>query len=289
MITNEYSPSQDFLRVATATPEVAIANVDVNLNRITNLYKQANQHNVSLVVFPELCLTGYSIQDLVRQSTLLDQAKYGLLNFAKYTKGINTAAILGLPICIGNAIYNCAAFIADGEIKGIVPKQNLPTYNEFYEKRWYQSWNNKQNIQISIGNIETTFGTNQLFKIENQLIGIEICEDLWAPEPQNINLVKNGATIIVNPSASPEAVAKSNYRRELISSTSARLSAGYIYSGADISESTSEIVMSGHAMIDELGTILAERRPFKTLSRLMIADINVQHILHERQKNNKFP
>lgn len=285
----EYSPSQDFLRVATATPEVAIADVDTNLARISELYSQASQQNVSLIVFPELCLTGYSIQDLVRQSSLLEAAKNSLLEFAKSTKNINTAAILGLPICVGNAIYNCAAFVADGQIKGIIPKQNLPTYNEFYEKRWYQSWDKKQNIQIELNQFETTFGTNQLFKIGNQLIGIEICEDLWVPEPPNIKLVKNGATIIANPSASPEAVAKSNYRRELVSNTAARLSIGYVYAGADMSESTAEIVMSGHAIISELGTTLAEREPFQLCSRLQIADIDTQHIIHERQKTTNFP
>lgn len=285
----EYSPSQDFLRVATATPEVAIADVDTNLARISELYSQASQQNVCLIVFPELCLTGYSIQDLVRQSSLLEAAKNSLLEFAKSTKNINTAAIIGLPICVGNAIYNCAAFVADGQIKGIIPKQNLPTYNEFYEKRWYQSWDKEQNIQIKLNQFETTFGTNQLFKIGDQLIGVEICEDLWVPEPPNINLVKNGATIIANPSASPEAVAKSNYRRELVSNTAARLSVGYVYAGADMSESTAEIVMSGHAIISELGTTLAEREPFQLCSRLQIADIDTQHIIHERQKTTNFP
>lgn len=285
----EYSPSQDFLRVATATPEVAIADVDTNLARISELYSQASQQNVSLIVFPELCLTGYSIQDLVRQSSLLEAAKNSLLEFAKSTKNINTAAIIGLPICVGNAIYNCAAFVADGQIKGIIPKQNLPTYNEFYEKRWYQSWDKKQNIQIELNQFETTFGTNQLFKIGDQLIGVEICEDLWVPEPPNINLVKNGATIIANPSASPEAVAKSSYRRELVSNTAARLSIGYVYAGADMSESTAEIVMSGHSIISELGTTLAEREPFQLSGRLQIADIDAQHIIHERQKTTNFP
>jgi len=284
-----YQPYQDFLRVATATPEVSIADVAANISRIYDLYIQATNNNVSLVVFPELSITGYSIQDLVQQPLLQKQALNGLVVLANRTKNKNTAAIVGLPIAVSNAVYNCAAFIADGQIKGIVPKQNLPTYNEFYEKRWYQAWDKRPNISIPIDNQNITFGINQLFKINNQLVGIEICEDLWVPEQANINLIKNGATIIANPSASTETVTKADYRRQLVSNTSARLSAGYIYSSANQSESTAETVMSGHAMIYELGVKLAEHAPFSKPQPLMIAEIDTQHVIHDRQKTTNFP
>lgn len=284
-----YEPKRDFLRVATATPEVAIADVTENLARMCELYDQAVDAHTSLVVFPELSLTGYSIQDLVQQPALLDTARQALAGFAEYTKGRNTAAIVGLPFVVGNAIYNTAAVVSEGEIRGIVPKQNLPTYNEFYEKRWYQTWDERPNTQVLVDQTAVTFGRDQLFAIGDQLVGIEICEDLWVPQQPSIRLAENGATIIANPSASPEAVAKPRYRRELVAQTAARNMVGYVYASADQSESTAEIVMGGHAIINELGTGLAERAPFTKPQPLMVADIDMQHIASDRRKTTNFP
>ncbi|MFY9227896.1 MAG: NAD(+) synthase [Candidatus Microsaccharimonas sp.] len=284
-----YEPKRNFLRVATATPEVAIADVTENLTRICELYDQAVDAHTSLVVFPELSLTGYSIQDLVQQPALLQNARQALAGFAEYTKGRNTAAIVGLPFVVGNAIYNTAAVVSEGKIRGIVPKQNLPTYNEFYEKRWYQTWDDRPNTQVLIDDTAVTFGRDQLFAIGDQLVGIEICEDLWVPQQPSIRLAENGATIIANPSASPEAVAKPRYRRELVAQTAARNMVGYVYASADQSESTAEIVMGGHAIINELGTGLAERAPFTKPQPLMIADIDMQHIASDRRKTTNFP
>jgi len=287
--TGIYQPNQDFIRVATTTPEVSIAGVGTNLTRIKDLYNQAVKQKVSLVVFPEMSITGYSIQDLVGQPLLLDQAINGLVELAEFTNDKNTAMIVGLPISVGSAIYNCAAVLANGKVVGLVPKQHLPTYNEFYEKRWYQAWDNRPNTTTMINGIEVPFGRDQLFMVGDQLVGIEICEDLWVPEQTSINLVKNGATIIANPSASTETVTKSNYRHSLVSSTAGRLVAGYIYSSADQTESTAETVMSGHAMINELGTMIAERVPFSKPQPLMISDIDTKHIIHDRQKTTNFP
>ena len=285
----EYQPKSDFIRVATATPEVAIGDVPTNLLHIKELYDQAVKSDVSLVVFPELSLTGYTIQDLVAQTSLLQNAESGLAQLADYTADKNTAAIVGLPFIVGNAIYNTAALVAKGKIQGIVPKQNLPTYNEFYEKRWYQTWDEQPNIDVLIGDTVVPFGKDQLFKVGNELVGMEICEDLWVPEQPSTRLVANGATLIANPSASPEAVAKAQYRRGLVANTAARNVAGYIYTSADQTESTAEIVMSGHAIISELGTTLAERAPFTKPQRLMIADIDAQHIRQDRFKTTNFP
>ena len=202
-----YQPKQDFLRVATASPEVAIGHVSTNLLRMKELYDKAVQQNTSLVVFPELSLTGYTIQDLVGTPSLLNAAKQGLIEFAALTENKQAAAVVGLPFVAGNATYNCAAVLSEGEIRGIVPKQNLPMYNEFYEKRWYQAWDNSRpNIEVTIGNKKVPFGTQQLFEINDQLMGIEICEDLWVPRQPSTELSANGATIIANPSASPETV-----------------------------------------------------------------------------------
>jgi len=284
-----YTPKQDFLRVATATPEVSIGDVPTNVEAIKKLYKDAAKAHASLVIFPELSITGYTIQDLVAQPSLLHTAKKGLIELAQATTNQNTAAIVGLPFKVGNAIYNCAAVISEGAVRGIVPKQNLPTYNEFYEKRWYQTWDKKPNTTVNLDGAEVPFGKEQLFSIGDELVGIEICEDLWVPEQPSTYLVANGATIIANPSASPEAVAKAQYRRGLIANTAARNVTGYVYSSADQTESTAEIVMGGHAMINELGTMLAERVPFTPPRRMMTADIDMQHIAHDRLKTTNFP
>lgn len=285
----KYSPKDDFIRVATATPIVAIADVQANLISIKELYDQAVTAHVALVVFPELSLTGYTIQDLVAQPSLLKKAQSALVALAHHTKDKNTAVIVGLPFAVGNALYNTAAVIAEGTVHGIVPKQHLPTYNEFYEKRWYQTWDNQPNVSVTLNDQTIPFGRDQLFRIGETLVGIEICEDLWVPQQPSIELIANGAMIIANPSASPETVAKASYRRGLVAHTAARNVAGYIYASADETESTAEIVMSGHAMINELGTMLAERAPFTTPQRLMIADIDTQHIANDRFKTTNFP
>lgn len=285
-----YTPAQDFIRVATATPVVAIGDVATNLRRHQELFRQAVDQEVALVVFPELSLTGYSLQDLVYQPALLDAARSGLVDFAAATKDSPTVAIVGLPFVVGNGIYNCAAVVSRGVIRGIVPKQHLPTYNEFYEKRWFHAWNADQpNTTVQLGDATIPFGTRQLFQIGTQLVGIEICEDVWVPRQPSTELAANGATLIANPSASPQTVTKSKYRRQLISHTAARNMVGYIYVSADQSESTAEIVMSGHAMICELGTLLAERAPFTPRQPLLIADIDAQHIAHDRRKSTNFP
>ena len=285
----DYSPKQDFLRVATATPEVSIGDVATNIEAIKKLYANAVEAKASLVVFPELSITGYTIQDLVAQPSLLKAAKLGLSNIAEATAHQNTAAVVGLPFKVGNAMYNCAAVVSEGAIRGIVPKQNLPTYNEFYEKRWYQTWDNNPNTIVTVNGVNVPFGTEQVFAIGDELVGIEICEDLWVPEQTSTRLVANGATLIANPSASPEAVAKAQYRRGLVANTAARNVTGYIYSSADQTESTAEIVMGGHAMMNELGTMLEERLPFTPPRRLMTADIDMQHIAHDRLKTTNFP
>lgn len=286
----KYQPKQDFLRVATASPEVSIGHVHTNLLRIKELYAEAAKQQTSLIVFPELSLTGYTIQDLVGTPALLDTAKNGLLDFAECTKQQQAVAVIGLPLAVGNAIYNCAAVVSEGEVRGIIPKQNLPTYNEFYEKRWYQAWDaSKQNTTVRLGGKEIPFGTQQLFEIDDQLMGIEICEDLWVPRQPSTELAASGATIIANPSASPETVTKSNYRRQLVAQTAARNMVGYVYASANQSESTAEIVMSGHTIINELGSQLAEHAPFSTPQPLTYADIDTQHIAHDRRHTTNFP
>ncbi len=288
--SESYQPNEDFIRVAAAVPEVAVGDVAINVERIAELYAKAADDKASLVVFPELSLTGYSIQDLVQRRDLLKSATDGLAVLADYTNNHNAAMVVGLPIAVGNAIYNTAALVADGEIKGIVPKQNLPTYNEFYEKRWFQAWDDRPNTTVNIDGKDVPFGRQQLFDVAGSSVGIEICEDLWVTHSPHEVLADNGALLIANPSASPEAVAKADYRRNLVGIAAAKAALGYIYASSDWSESTAEIVMGGHAMINENGSMLAERQPLKIdVPRIIMSDIDTSHLRHERYKNTNYP
>lgn len=286
----EYSPVTDYIRLATATPEVNIAHVPSNVAAIQELYEEAAEERVALVTFPELCITGYSMGDLVQSPTLLDQAEEGLIALRDSTKGINTAMVVGFPYRLGNAIYNCAALLADGQIKGIVPKQNLPNYKEFYEKRWYQAWDARPNTTVEVDGQEVTFGRDQLFAVAGSVVGIEICEDLWVPQSPHERLVANGADVIVNPSASPELAAKQAYRRQLVGMVAAKQVCTYVYAGAHSSEPTMDVVMGGHGLVIEGGQKLAERRPFARFApRLTVADADRSHLMFDRRQNTNFP
>lgn len=280
----KFSAQKSYARVATACPEVSVANVDQNATSISELYNDAAKQGASLVVFPELCLTGYSIGDLVMNRSLLAAAKEVLGNLATLTNSSATTAVVGLPLEVGNALFNCAAVIADGEIKGIVPKKHLPSYGEFYEKRWYKSWD-QPNALVSINGQQVPIGNDLLFDIGGVPVGVEICEDLWSEDPPSRKLAEHGALIIANPSASPELVGKATYRRQLVGQQSARLILGYLYAGADSSESTMDTVMGGHQIIAENGRILAERRPFSENQSLTFADIDLDHLRHDRRRN----
>lgn len=284
-----YQPKDSFLRLATACPEVNVADVATNVQRITNLYEQASDQNVSLLTFPELSITGYTLGDLVNQTRLLDQAKEGLLQLAEVTANKETAMVVGLPLQVNNRLYNCAAVLAKGSVVGIVPKTFRPNYNEFYEQRWYDRWEGS-NTQVNIRGRErqgqlATFGTDMLFDVSGVQCGVEICEDLWVMDPPSTQLAAKGALVITNPSASPEQIGKAEYRRNLVAMHSARLLGAYAYAGCHTTESTAEIVMGGHQMIAANGQLLAERKPFGT-AELTIADIDIDHLLVDRRKQH---
>lgn len=277
-----YTPQTSYIRVAAATPTVHLADVPRNVSEISLLYKDAAKNNVALVVFPELSVTGYSIGDLLPSPALLESALQGLQQLASLTKKSSCAMVVGMPIKIQNALYNCAALLADGVVKGIVPKINLPTYREFYEKRWFQSYQGPSQEVLLNSNV-VPFGTDVLFEVAGTIIGIEICEDVWVADQPSIRLVNQGAHILCNLSASPEIATKAMYRRQLVANTSARLVAGYVYSGADPSESTMDVVFGGHALIYQAGRLLAERMPFSLESnRLIISDIDIDRINVDR-------
>ncbi|HSX16896.1 MAG TPA: NAD(+) synthase [Patescibacteria group bacterium] len=282
-----FNLTQSFFRVAAACPQVAVGDVQANVRRITQLYQTAANQQVGLVIFPELSVTGYTLGDLVQQRLLLDTAKQSLASLAGLTKITQTAMVIGLPFVVNNALYDCAALLARGRIQGIVPKRNLPNYKEFYDKRWFQTWD-QQNIVVNVGGQQVSFGTDLLFSIGQVKVGIEICEDLWVAQAPSEHLAAAGAIIIANPSASPEQVTKSNYRRQLVTMQSGRLVSAYVYAGCDASESTTDVVMSGHQIIAENGQVLAERQPLAAGQELTVADVDIDHIMNDRLKDTNF-
>jgi len=275
-----YTPADSFIRVAAACPEVSLGDVSTNTERIAELYVDAKERDASLVAFPELSLTGYTLGDVVQQTQLLKDAETGLADLAAQTLG-GPAMVVGAPLRHGNGLYNCAAVLADGVVKGVVPKTNLPTYSEFYEDRWFEPWQETETT-IKLNGEQVPFGRKLLFDIADTMVGIEICEDLWVPRPPSGELAELGAQIIINPSASPEQVGKAEYRRDLVGQQSGRLIAAYVYAGSDVSESTAEIVMGGHQLIAQNGRISAERVPFGK-DRLIITDVDVDHLEFDRR------
>lgn len=280
-----YMFRESYIRVATACPLVSIANPAENAKRIAEIYEKAAQLGVSVIAFPELAVTGYTLGDLIQQNQLLLEAKEALLSLAAATKDRGAAAIVGVPLVVNDNLYDAAAFLADGEIKAIVPKSNLPSYHEFYENRWFQTWEG-ENIRIDLMGKKVPFGTKFLFDVDRVLCAIEICEDLWAAGQPSTFLTKNGAKIIFNPCATPEQVGKADYRRDLVKMQSARLICGYVYAGCDQSESTAEIVMGGHQLIAANGRILAEKQPFEPRA-LLLTDIDLDHLAYDR-RSRKF-
>ena len=281
---SKYKPSDSFLRVATACPVVSVADVAANIAHIKNLYAEAASRDVSLLTFPELCITGYTLGDLVHQQGLLDQAREGCLDLAALTQDKPTAMIVGLPLQVGNRLYNCAAVLADGRVQGIVPKTHRPTYNEFYEQRWFDAWQ-AANITVQLGDQEVVFGTDLLFEIGGVICGVEICEDLWVLQPPSIALAQRGALVVANPSASPEQIGKSDYRRQLVTVHSAKMFGAYLYAGSDASESTAEIVMSGQQLIAVNGQLVAQHGPFGGAG-LTVTDVDIDHLLFDRRKQH---
>ena len=227
------------IKVVSATPKIKVADVDYNLKSICEIIKRANTDGANLLVLPELTITGYSCFDLFYQKPLLDKAINSLFEIAKKSKSYNMIIVVGLPVLKDTKLYNAAAVIFKGEILGIIPKTNLPNYGESCEKRYFTKAP-CQNSTILLKDKSVPFGTKLLFKDKNLpefCLGVEICEDLWALEPVSTLLVKNGATIIANCSASNELVTKDKYRMSLVVGQSARLISGYIYSSAGSGES----------------------------------------------------
>lgn len=280
-----------FIKVAAATPQIRVADPEYNANQIMVMIDHAVTAEAKIVVFPELCLTGYTCGDLFLQDRLLKTAREQLLRIVRYTekKSEDTVCFIGLPIEMDGKLYNAAAAVQRGKILAIIPKKNIPTYGEFYEMRHFTP-GNESAVPFQIGENIVPFGMNILIDlgeaVEGLKIGCEICEDVWVPEAPNISHALHGATLLVNLSASNETVGKDSYRKQLIASTSARLVAGYIYCSAGDGESTQDIVFGGHNIIAENGTVLGEQKLFE--NGITVADIDIERIRHERRKMTTF-
>lgn len=233
-----------FIQVAAAVPAVKVADVDYNVQQVESMIAQAERQGVEVVVFPELCLTGYSCQDLFKEQLLIDKAEEGLLALLDFTRKLNVISIIGLPVQAGGLLYNCAAVVQDGQLMGVVPKRYLPNYSEFYEKRWFASSQDLTAKEIYLAGSPVTISPDpQIFQTADGVcFGIEICEDVWAPTPPSNRLSLAGADIIFNLSASDELSGKHAYLMSLLAQQSARTMCGYVYAGSGFGESTQDVV-----------------------------------------------
>lgn len=276
-------------RVAAASLKLKVADPDYNKEEIKKAIDEALKEEVRLLVTPELSITGYTCADLFFTRSLQEAAKKALDEIIEYTKGKNICVIVGMPIPFYNSLYNCAVIINNGSVCGAVPKKHIANYNEFYEKRWFASGSQFDSCQpINICGCDTLIGS-QIFDLGGgAVLGVELCEDLWVPAPPSSTLVCHGANIIANLSASDEYVSKAEYRCGLIANQSARCICGYVYAGASVYESTTDLVFSGATLIAENGAILAEGERFARAAVLTIADIDIEKLISQRQGNMSF-
>jgi len=279
-----------YITVASAIPSIRVADTEYNVGQILQMSREAARQNAEIVVFPELSVTGYSCQDLFFQSTLLQHAEKSVEWLAGQTGDLDTVIVVGCPVRIGSGICNCAVVLWHGVIKGIVAKTHLPNYSEFYEKRWFATLVPGSIHKVSFAGHDITVQESpELFKTKHGVtFGIEICEDLWAPNPRSTDLVMSGAEIVLNLSASDELIGKHQYLKSLLAQQSARTMAGYVYSSCGFGESTQDVVYAGNAFIYENGELVAEAKRFSLDSQLLINQIDVEKLRAERCKNTTF-
>ena len=273
-----------FIKVAAATPKIKVADVDCNTELICNQIDEAAKNGAKVLVFPELCLTGYTCSDLFWQSLMLEKVKEKTIEIARYSKDYDMLIMIGIPYEHNGKLYNVGVVLHKGKILGMVTKKHLPNYSEFYEARHFTKGFEKV-VTVDFAGQKVPMGMNILFKCENRpdmVIGVEICEDLWVPNPPSIRHTMAGATIIANLSASDEVTGKSIYRRDLVAGQSARLICGYIYADAGEGESSTDLVYSAHNMIAENGRMLAEAKRF--INQTVYGDIDLDRIKNERRK-----
>lgn len=277
-----------FVKVAAATPDIRVADVEFNTQNIINAMEEAQKNGAKILVFPELCVTGYTCSDLFDHSVLLKASRKALLEIAENTNDKDMLVFVGAPLEVNGKLYNVAAAMNQGEIIGFTTKTFLPNYGEFYEMRQFTP--GPQTVrEITFGEKKIPFGPQILFQAEGMeelVVAAEICEDVWSPVPPSIQAALEGATVIVNCSASDETIGKDTYRRALISGQSARLISGYIYANAGEGESTTDLVFGGHNIIAENGTVLKESSRY--VNEIIYSELDLQRITGERRKNTTF-
>jgi NAD+ synthase (glutamine-hydrolysing) len=280
-----------FLRVGVAVPELRIANVNFNVAAIVKLLRKAKNEGVQIVVFPEMAITGYTIGDLIQQEALLLEARQGLLNILNESAGSNMIVVLGMPLSLEHKIFNCAVVINSGCVLGVIPKTFLPSYREFYEDRWFSPARDARLDTIELAGQKVPFGTDILFQLRefsSALIGVEVCEDLWLPLSPHEYQAASGATILLNLSASNEVLGKADWRRTMVASESGRCIAAYCYVSSGVGESSNDVVYGGHGIIAENGVLLQESNRLISGSQLIISDIDLERLAHDRRATTSF-
>ena len=279
-----------FITVAAAIPSVKVADCDYNEKQLESLIAQAEGKGVEIIVFPELCITGYTCQDLFGQQLLLEEAEKAVLKLLDFTRSLDIIAIVGLPVICGDLLLNCAAVIQKGDLLGLIPKTYLPNYSEFYEKRWFASAQDLDDTDLPFaGKTMHVTAEPTLFRTcDGVHFGVEICEDVWAPAPPSNHLTLSGAELIFNLSASDELIGKHDYLKSVLAQQSARTMTGYVYSGCGYGESTQDVVYGGNAMIYENGKLLVEADRFSMEPQMMITQIDVEKLRTERRTNSTY-
>ena len=279
-----------FVNVAAAVPVVKVADVDYNVQQIESLIAQAEGRAVEVIVFPELCITGYTCQDLFKEQLLLDRAEQGIMMLLDFTRKLDIISIVGVPVVINGLLYNCAVVIQGGTILGIVPKTYLPNYGEFYEKRWFASAQDLNPTDIYFAGTSIHVSAEPLLFVtsDGMKFGIEICEDVWAPIPPSNNLALAGADIIFNLSARDELIGKHQYLKSLLAQQSARTVSGYVYASSGFGESTQDVVYGGNAMLFENGKMLVEGNRFSFQPQIQTCQIDIEKLRVERRQNTTF-
>lgn len=279
-----------YIKVASAIPSVKVGDCQFNLQEIEQMIARAEGQGVEVIVFPELSITGYTCQDLFRQQLLLDVAEQSVLMLLDFTRQLDIIVIVGAPVQVGMILLNCAVVIQKGEILAIIPKTYLPNYSEFYEKRWFASSQDLHPTEIIYAGSKTMVTAQPtIFRTyTGATFGVELCEDVWAPEPPSTFLTLAGADIIFNLSASDELIGKHAYLQQLLSQQSARTMSGYVYSGSGFGESTQDVVYGGNALIYENGKCIAESERFSFEPQMVVSQIDYEKLRAERRNNTTF-
>ena len=279
-----------FIKVAAAIPAVRVADCDFNTTEIARIMSEADKQDVRVLVFPELSVTGYTCQDLFRQNILITAAEESVVSLLNSSMHVDVIAIIGVPVVVGDLLLNCAAVIQKGVLLALIPKTYLPNYSEFYEKRWFASSQDLEAKEIVFAGqrIVVSPKPTLIRTHDGILFGVEICEDVWAPDPPSNYLALAGADLIFNLSASDELIGKHDYLKGLLAQQSARTITGYVYSGSGFGESTQDVVYGGNAMIFENGQLLEEAERFSLKSQLKIAQIDVERLRNERRSNSTY-